>query len=347
MIREAELYKETLDKHLVIDDWQGMDIILAAVATHWVPGNMLWFRIIGASGSGKSELLRSLECNKKEVISADSFTPGAIRGGYMKDTPRMLELWKDKIVVTKDFASMITKKKEDRSEVFGLLRSAWDGTLSAFYGSEDAHVQLEFHFDWILASTPVIERQRSLEAELGSRFIDLKWKTPRDEEAAILSAMSGDSNSSGFRKLLSEQMSGFIESVKTREPLSYKSSDWLARIAMIAAKLRTPVYRDANHEIYDIPTPEIGTRFGQGLQRIAKGLSMIGIEDYKPYIKRLALDCLSNLRRVIVQNTLDDPTIGLKGVMDKTEVSHDTVQRELENLKMLGWNKDAWNILNG
>lgn len=345
MLREAEIYKETLGKHLVIDDWQGVDIFLAAVATHWVPGNMLWFRIIGASGSGKSELLRSLECNQEEVISADSFTPGAVRGGYLKDSPRMLELWNDKIVVTKDFASMITKKKEDRAEVFGLLRSAYDGTLSAFYGSDDAHVKLEFHFDWILASTPVIERQRSLEAELGSRFIDLKWETPYDEKAAIISAMSGDSSSSSFRKLLGEQMTNFINIAKDKQSLSYVPSDWLAEMAMIAAKLRTPVYRDIKHEIYDIPTPEIGTRFGQGLQRIVKGLSMIGIEEYKPYVKRLALDCLSKVRRVIVEQTLEDPTSSPKTLSEKLGVSLDTIYIAKEDLKMLGWNKEAWEVM--
>jgi hypothetical protein len=348
MLQEAEQYKKILHENMVIDDWEGVDIFLAAVATHWVVGNMLWFRIIGASGSGKSELLRSLEspCNKDYVISADTFTPGAIRGGYMKDSPRMLDLWNNKLVVTKDFASMVTKKKEDKAEVFGLMRSAYDGTLSAFYGSDDSHVKLEFHFDWILASTPYIERQRSLEAELGSRFIDLRWRTPRDEVSAVVSAMEGDATSSKFRDTLGQQMHQLLIATQSITPAEIDLS-WLASIARVAARLRTPVYRDIKHEIYDIPTPEVATRYGQGLQRIAKGLSVIGITNYKPYIKRLALDCLSNLRREIVTTYMADPTETLDAISKKIKANYDTCRYEVENMKMLGWNKEMWEILNG
>lgn len=347
MIKEVDAYLRTLNENFVIDDWEGVILFLAAVAAHWVPGNMLWFRIIGASGSGKSELLRSLEYNIDDVVSADSFTPGAIRGGYVKDTPRMLELWNRKIVVTKDFASMITKKKEDKSETFGLLRSAWDGTLSAFYGSDDSHVKLNFNFDWIVASTPHIERQRSLEAELGSRFVDMKWRTPVDENAAILSAMNGDSSSASVREKLGKELLDIVASVKKTDIPTSEIPEWLPQMAGIAAKLRTPVYRDAKHEIYDIPTPEIGTRLGQNMQRITKGLSLIGVDEdkHKSYVRRLALDCLSNLRRIIVANAIEDPTKDAITIAKEANVSTETVRIEVENLKMLGWGKDFYESL--
>ena len=50
----------TLRKHFEIKDWQGIELILAVACAHYVPGEMLWFRIIGPSRSGKTELLRAI-----------------------------------------------------------------------------------------------------------------------------------------------------------------------------------------------------------------------------------------------------------------------------------------------
>jgi len=80
--------KATLRKHFEIVDWQGVEIIHAAVVAHYAPGEMLWFREIGASRSGKTELLRVIsehpDCARMEAI-----TPAALRGG-LKEGAKLL-----------------------------------------------------------------------------------------------------------------------------------------------------------------------------------------------------------------------------------------------------------------
>jgi len=344
MITEATNYKKAVNDLLVFDDWEAIDIFLAAVIAHKLKGNMFWLRIIGASGSGKSEILRSLQPHNGYCVSADTFTPGAVRGGYKPKEgtlPRMLDDWNNKIVLTKDFASVISKKKEDRGEVFGLLRNAWDGTLDAYFGSEDSHVHLEFHFDWILASTPYIERQQILEAELGSRFINLQWRLPKDEIEAIIRAGEEDCNADKKRQVLADCMG---EILNINPSSNFSEDRWLASVARIASRCRTPVYRDKNHQIYDIPTPELATRLYQGMRRIAIGLQVLGVENYKPHMKRIALDCLPRIRRRIIEEYILYPNITQQVIADKVNVSRQVIATALDDLKLLGFNKESLDL---
>ncbi len=60
MLETLEGVKATLRKHFEIKDWQGVELILAAAVAHYAPGEMLWFREIGPSRSGKTELRGSV-----------------------------------------------------------------------------------------------------------------------------------------------------------------------------------------------------------------------------------------------------------------------------------------------
>ena len=76
-------------QHFEIKDWQGVELILATAAAHYIPGEMLWLRFIGPSRSGRTELLRAMaeysDCAEMEVL-----TPAAFRGGF-KGGKKILE----------------------------------------------------------------------------------------------------------------------------------------------------------------------------------------------------------------------------------------------------------------
>ena len=73
--------KATLRQHFEIKDWQGIELILAVAAAHYIPEEMLWLRFIEPSRSGRTELLRAIamhpDCTEMEVL-----TPAAFRGGF-------------------------------------------------------------------------------------------------------------------------------------------------------------------------------------------------------------------------------------------------------------------------
>lgn len=313
MIREMTDFKELLGHHLIIDDWDAVDLLMAIALAHKTKGNMIWLRLIGASGSGKTEILRTLLNLDEFCTAGESFTPSAIRRGYKpddKELPRMLERWNGKLVITKEFAPMLTKKPDERVEVFGLLRSVWDGSLDADYGSLEGHIHQKTHFDWILGSTGYIEQQRTLDILLGSRFIDLHWNKPNDRLEAARKAVFNDSILASIQYQLAESLHHLIRNSEVYDEIPNDIElNWVVKIADVVCKARSVVYRDGQHEVLDVPETEMPTRLSQAFVRVIKGLYGLNIRNYKHFIRRLAFDCIPRKRYEFIKGILNKESI--------------------------------------
>ncbi len=345
MIEEVERFEDLLTSNFEVDDLQAVELVIATAVSHKLKwSEMLWLRIIGASGSGKTELLRTLSYEPYSV-TMESITAGAIRRGFVikKNGEKEMTLLKrldGKLVITKEFASMLTKDMDAQKEIFGLLRSVYDGSLDADYGSEQGHLHQETHFDWILGSTSYIDKVRSIEYLLGSRFIDLRWESPLHRLKALDKAQDNDGNLELIRGKLARAMADILES--TVEVPKVRLA-YISRLANIASILRSPVERNSRTmEIEDLPDPELGTRMGQALARIARGLVMIGVAeaDIKPYLVRVVLNSMTRIRAAVIQAWMDGITKQIE-IAARLTVSQGTVSRVIEDIKVLGWN-EAW-----
>jgi hypothetical protein len=352
MIKEVMEFKELLFRNFEIDDAQAVDIIIACAMTHKLSTNeMLWLRVIGASGTGKTELLRVFTAQERYCTQIESFTAGAIRRGYKfkKQTENQIPLLQrinGSLVITKEFASLLTKNPEDQNEIFGLLRSVHDGELDADYGSEEGHFKQVSHFDWIIGTTQFVDRQRQLEYLLGSRFIDIRWGSPIQRSVAINKAIDNDGNLDGIRRRLGDSMGKIIEAVRIVDSVRL---DYIPILANIASTMRTPVERDKyNHEITDIPDIELGTRIGQSLARIARGLLSIGIDidDIKPYMNRMVFDSMTRIRAQIIKAWMDGLTKQTE-VAARLDLSPAAISRAIEEFRVLGWQQSWLDALNG
>ena len=323
MIPELMQFKDCLAKHFIINDWQAVDIIIAAAAAHKFKGEMLWLRVIGASGSGKTEILRALMGLKGYSETLETLTPSAIRRGFKPvrrnpKTDELEEIIKEqtllqridgKLVITKELAPLLTRQHEARMEIFGLLRSLHDGELDADYGSMQGHIKQKCTFDWIIGTTGQVESENQLEMQLGSRFTDLRWSTPE-----IDSAIDKAVGNLGSLDTIREELSNHIASIIARADIEagelkfkkwYSDSDnrqQFLKLCHILAVLRTPVKRDSHDkQVIEDPLPEVGTRIGQSYAKIATGLCMLGIEDVGSYLTRLTWDGLPRNRRVVLK----------------------------------------------
>ena len=298
MEETLEQVKSTLRMHFEIADWQGVEIIMACAVAHYLPGEMLWVRIVGASRSGKTELLRAI-AEHPDCAEIEAITPAAIRGGFKKG-PKVLDRINDKLVITKDISSILTSRRDMRNEIFGLLRGVKDGKLTADFGSDEGHLSQKAKFDWLIACTPYIEQQRHLEGLLGERFIDIRW-IPGNREWMALQAAINNPHIKGIRDDLALDVQSLMcraeETVKMEyKTLTEKDILTIARVADTTAIARTPIQQDKYRNLLAMPEPEIGTDLAQGFSRIVGGLLLLGIDDFLPYIQRVAWDCIPSIR---------------------------------------------------
>lgn len=362
-IPELLAYKRCLGKYLNIEDWQAVDIVLATAVAHKLEGEMLWLRVIGASGSGKTEILRSISAQPGYTESMETITPSSIRRGLqmmkrnkvtgelekVQKEPTLLELLDGKLVITKELAPLLTRHSDSKTETFGLLRSVHDGELVADYGSLAGRVKQKCRFDWILGTTTYVDSENQLEMQLGSRFTDLRWGSPATREEAMQKAVDNMDILETIRLELATAMANLLAKVSIENIREAEIPYHIFKVADIVAHFRTPVPRDRNtKEILDQPVPELGTRIAQNLAKINRGLIMLGIEDTKSYMARLAWDMIPPVRVCILHAILDLEAKEERVTQENLELqnsaglSQATISYILKDLRILRINELAW-----
>jgi hypothetical protein len=335
MAETFEQVKATLRRHFEVKDWQAVELILAAAIAHYAPGEMLWFRIIGPSRSGKTELLRAIS-QHSDCAKMEHLTPAALRGGFKKGA-KLLQRIDGKLVVTKDLATLLTTRKDARNEIFGLLRPIKDGELVSDFGSDEGHLQQSFRFDWIVATTQAFEQSRQLESLLGEHFIDMRWRPGDREQMAYLAGL----NNPFLRTVIRPELAADVCSLLARAStdmvdveLADSEIKTISQYADKTARLRTPVQRDRFRNLVAYPEPEIGTDLTQGFSRIVKGLKLLDV-DYETYLNRLLWDCMPTIRARVLECLArgeNDPNM----IASLTNLSRSTVHYLLEDLRLLG-----------
>lgn len=339
MQETLEEVKATLRRHFEIKDWQGVEIIMAMAVAHYTPGEMLWCRIIGPSRSGRTELLRAI-AKHPDCVNLEYLTPAAIRGG-LKEGGKVLSRINQKLVITKDLATLLTTRSDVRTELLGLLRPIKDGKLVSDFGTKEAYVSQEVRFDWMIATTEVFERYRTFESLLGERFIDMRWRPGNREEMAYRAGL----NNPFLETIIRPEIATCVCSLLTRAQetigdieLTDSEIRIISGYADKTAKLRTPVERDRHRNVIAYPEPEIGTDLAQGFCRIVKGLKLLGLP-YENCLNRLLWDCIPGMRSQVIRCLL-------KGQKDEvqiaatTNISQSGVSYILQDLRLLGVVKD-------
>ncbi len=327
--------EDCLHHHFAIVDWVGVRIVLGFAAALYVPGEMLWIRFVGASRSGKTELLRSIvaHADSKEM---EVLTPAAIRGGLKEQPIKLLREINGFRVITYDLAALLTTRKDFRNEVFGLLRLVKDGHVVSDFGSLEGHLPLDSRFDWLVATTPHFEQYRVLEALLGERFIDLWW-LPADREEMAIQAAENNPRLTEIREEIASLVVTMLDKAKVgRSDLDLTSVDntWLGRVGDLGALLRTPISKDEKGHILSIPQPEVGTDLAQGFQKTALGLQLLGVKRYQPYIARLVRDCVPSIRRALISVLVDNQAT-VDDLGKSTRLSESTIKYHLRDLLAL------------
>jgi len=273
---QLEQFKKVVHKHLIIHDDSFIDVVFGCVFANRLDSKPVWLYLVGAPSSGKTEILQSFTGHPKiydiSRLTANTLISGWRIEGSNEDTS-LLPLLDGKILIIKDFTSMLSIRYEPFADIMGQLRDAFDGTCRYRYG----HGKDEFYkskFGIIAAVTTAIDKHQHLISSLGERFVLYRCPeiSQREEAERCMKVLEGSTIekeakiAKAAKKVLSMQV--------TPVTLSSHLRKIIINVAMFVARARTSVQRNTYTKEAEIPSPEVAARLTKQLADLARGVAM-------------------------------------------------------------------------
>lgn len=338
-----ERYLEALSKWLYLEDYQAIDIIMATALSIHLPGDPVWLFIIAPAGSTKTELLRAF--SGEQIYSISTLTPQTLISGLKgSGNVDLLPKLDGKVLIIKDFTSILSKKSEDQTAIFADLREAYDGYLEKSFGSGAGTKRYHSRFGLIAGVTGVIDMYRVVHSLLGERFLKCRLRTTA--EAAINRAGDLAGQEEEMRKVLAEatiDCLAYYTMLIEKQPcitVEKQIHEKLKSLANITAKLRSEVARDRYHKVLFQPQTEVGTRLTKQLLKLGRALAIfyghanVGEKEYEVLL-RIAKDSIPSQRMQLVLALVGTEPIDTKAAGNKAKIPTDTARELLEDLWML------------
>ena len=169
------VFRETF----LMEDPYVLPVVLATVLSHYTKGDPIWLMLIAEAGSGKTELLSSLE-GIPQVQPLDTISPRTFLSGYERSDKGQTSLLKrlgNPIFTIEDFSTVLSEHAPDQRNIMGQLRKIYDGRYVKDVGSEKESITWRGKVTLIAGCTPAIDGKQGGMAsqELGERFLDYRY----------------------------------------------------------------------------------------------------------------------------------------------------------------------------
>jgi hypothetical protein len=267
-------------KWLHIPDLTLLDVIFGTILANRLSGDPLWMFIVAPPGATKTEPLLGLTGGVRiETIS--TLTPhtlisGANFGGG--GDPSLIPRLDSKVLIIKDFTSVLGLPSTERDEIFSILRDAYDGECSKPFGN-GIWRRYKSKFGILAAVTPSIELFTEDHAALGERF--LRWrnwipKSPDARRKYIEKALSNATHEDEMRKDLGDISKMILKAKYTNVPIIPAAiGSKIVGLAQLVSLLRGTVVRDKyTRSITHKSFTELGTRISKQLDKLIRGVAM-------------------------------------------------------------------------
>lgn len=330
-------------------DMEGVMIALCVGGSHYYPQEKaVWLQVIGASGSGKTELaIQACKALPLSRIIGD-LTPKAFLSSAKGPKNSLLPpLGGSMIWLAKDFTTIYSMRPDDRKEVAARLREVWDGEI---YRDTGQGPTLGWYgkVTMIAAATPEVEEHWGALRALGERFLTLKWRSPVTDESRI-AAMQKSRTQLGHVKDIREDLAQRIQDLcdprtfASSEPPSDEVMQTMDITADLVALLRVKVERDYDmrRSIISIGTLELPTRISAGLAQIIRTHQAIftgelPIDDSLRLARRVARDTIPTTRRQVLHYVpIQGKGAQFGDILRESRIPRTTLQRTLEELVAL------------
>lgn len=304
------------DKWLKVTNHDLLDVCMATAWTLYLPGNPLWMFAVAPPSGSKSEIIMPISAWHR-VHALSSMTSKSLISGFVgpgNSDPSLLSALNGQrvVIAIKDLTPILQGRPEERDEIFGILRDAYDGQCTRTFGNGIRRSYNDLHFTIIAGVTPAIDIAN--QTALGERF--LKFRADRDTDRVddIDRAIRAISNCGSEDAMRTELRDAAIRSLIRPFDVSNvprpgpESAREIATLAKIAAGIRgvAPTERGSDLQTMS-PLIEAPTRlatqfvkFGQGLS-LHYGLRSLDDMRVRRLIRRVALHTPSSVDTKIAQ----------------------------------------------
>lgn len=348
---------ETIKKWLHLNNTDGIEVAVATMLSNKLTGDPLWMFLVATPGGAKTEFISTFQ-GCPESYFTSSLTPHALISGSGTtggNDPSLIPKLDGMILLIKDFTTILSKREQERDEIFGILRDAYDGSCSKVFGTgyKKSYVS---KFSILSAVTPKIYELAESHQSLGERFLKFCIGDNLDhfsEDAIVERAIMNSQKEDGMRKEMSETMAHFIawkmQSLEEKDKpiIPPDAMTKLIALARYGARLRGTVARDKFRPeiIYALPSAEVGSRLGKQLAKLAVSMAMIhdrtAVSEHDlRLVKKCMLDTIPQRIEVIVRELYRQKVAGKESVTAKeiskaTRFPQTTIVRMLADMNLL------------
>jgi len=328
---------------LMVPDFGVIKLICALVIANRFDKQAVWTAFIAPSGGGKTALLDNL-LMLDDVYALSMLTPNTFLSGMggAKD-PSLLPIINGKILLMKDFTSILSLQRDARAEVMSQLREIWDGGMRKAFGNGQVR-------DWagkvslIVASTQALDFHQQMNTHLGERFINYRIIMPDRLKVARVAL----ENNPDFAMKKKRMQRAFLawykgidwEKIKTEDFLTSEIKEQVIEISDLCTMARSGVIRVGNDkEVQFVPTAEMPTRMVTQLVTIAEGLVAVNLGVYMPedmkIVYKCAMDSIPATNWMVIEQLVAGGMQTTAKVATALGYPTSPIRMYLENLAML------------
>lgn len=304
----SEMYA-MYQKWLHLPDTRVLDVAFGSIIANRQQGDPIWLFLVAPPGGTKTEIISSLidapDIVYKNTLGAKSLVSGqnSINGADPSLLPRLHE----KILAIEDFTTLLSIPPVYLDEIFGILRSAFNGRYEREYGNGRLF-RCDCHFGIIAGVTPAIEHNADHFASLGERFLSYQIPIPcdlRGRRPYVQKARDNRGRENDMRlELRATAKTVLAHSFTTAPQYPASISDKVVDLAQLTSYMRGVLKREkygASKDITHEPFSELGTRLSKQYDKLIDGIARlhrcdIGENEYET-VRRVAFGSLPTDRR--------------------------------------------------
>jgi hypothetical protein len=346
--------KKVVQKWLCLESLQVLDVIVGTYIANRFPADPLWMIIIGPPSSAKTEIMRAFEGHKYSKFISN-LTPSTMASGILpkngRPDPSLLPQLNDKLVVLKDFTTVLSMRSEQQAEILAQLRETYDGQYSKIFGN-GKEVNWRGRYGLLAACTPVYDKHYSVIGSMGERFLIYRTD-PVNGGMTGTHAQKLVGQEETMRKEIREALHKFIDQFERLDGVGMGKDEAvnlkIINLACFVAIGRCAVDRDRySQALQYTPMPEGTPRLVKQFMQIGAGIALangrvIIDDDVYQVLKKIGRDLISTQRLRVLDYLWREGVFEADDVWDNTprianavNLPGQTAKMTLEDLMVVG-----------